>query len=220
MRESANLSLYLKRAGAISGPSLKPTRHSDLSLTKSWLCAVPITFGYKAHNNFGSAVHLQFLLNKVGKFKLTKEEIETIKKMLAALWANPVVRKLMSVCPVREKRRPARLNGTKIMFTPDATGRVVTLDLKTTVCRTLEEFIEAAFEYGYFRQGKTYSLALGTREYWIIGIQKQSPYKVFLVFLGDPKFRSAMDYVTRELEFLLYFYQNYGKPNYKRKKVA
>src|SRR5690606_13071572 len=103
---------------------------------------------------------------------------------------------------------------------PDAHGNVVMADLKTTVCRTVAEFIAKAIEYGYFRQGKQYSMAVGTREYWIIGIRKNSPYKVFLVPTHTKDFKEIMEYVERELEFLLYFFQNYGNPNYKWKKTA
>lgn len=213
------LSLYLKRAGVISGPlPLKPTRHSDLSIYKSWLCGIAISFGYKAHNNFGRAVHELFLLGRPGKYKLTIEEVKHRKGMVQSLNSHPVVRKLMTLCPIREKRRPSILNGVKIKFTPDAHGRKVMIDLKTTVCSSLNEFKKKAFEYGYFRQGRTYGTALHISEYWIIGIQKTPPYKVFLILLTEHK--EDVHYVDRELQFLLYFYKYYGKPNFKRKKDA
>lgn len=209
---------YLKRAGHVSGPSRKATRHSNLSLIKDWLLGKAVTFEYKAHNNFGRAIHLRFLLRKEGRFKLTQDERQRINLMMASLDSHPVVRKIMSLCPIREKRRPCVLNGVKVNFTPDAHGVIVMADLKSTVCRTLKEFITKAIEYGYFRQGYQYSVAVGVKEYWIIGIQKQSPYKVFLTPLHDHK--GILEYVKRELEFLLYFYLNYGDPNYKRKKTA
>lgn len=214
-----SLVLYLKRAGAISGPyASKPTRHSDLSLIKSWLLGIPISFGYKAHNNFGSATHHLFLLGRWGKFKLTAEEKKRILGMINSLNSNPAVRKIMALCPVREKRRGAILNQTKIKLTPDAHGQRIMMDLKTTICSNLEEFVDSAIEYGYFRQGKTYSLAVGTKEYWIVGIQKEPPYRVFLVLINGPEYRETMRYVEQELAFLLYFYKNYGNPNYKKQR--
>lgn len=219
MLRASSLIAYLKRTGAISGPSLvKPTRHSDLSLIKSWLLGETISFGYKAHNNFGSAAHHLFLLGRWGKFKLSKDEKDRITKMIASLNNNPVVRKIMSLCPVREKRRGATLNQTKIKLTPDARGNATMMDLKTTICSTLESFVESAFAYGYFRQGKTYCLAVGTKEYWIVGIQKESPFKIYLVLITGPEYKDEMRYVEQELAFLLYFYKNYGNPNYKRRR--
>lgn len=216
-----SLALYLKRVGATSGPSLRPTRHSDMGTTKTWLTGQPVSFGYKAHNNFGSAAHLRFLIGRRGKFKLTIDEERRIEGMIKALNAHPVVRRLMSLCPIREKRRKGiRLNGVKINFTPDANGPTIVIDLKTTARDTFIKFLESCFKYGYFRQGKTYSLALGRsiKEYWIIGIEKNPPHKVYLVLINEHK--DWMNYVEHELAFLLYFYGNYGKPNYKRKNAA
>lgn len=209
------LSKYLKRAGVISGPSFSPTRHSDLSIYKNWLCGIPASFGYKAHNNFGSAVHESFLLKRLGKWKLTHEEKQHREGMIKSLDSHPVVRKVMSMCPIREKRRPAILNGVRIKFTPDAHGKKVMADLKTTICGSLKEFLEKCFEYGYIRQGRTYGIALKINEYWIIGIQKVPPYKVFLVLLSEHK--DFVKYCDQELAFLLYFYKYYGKPKFKRK---
>jgi hypothetical protein len=215
------LSLYLKRAGVITGPCLsKCTRHSDLSIYKSWICGITVSFGYKAHNNFGRAVHELFLLSRPGKYKLTPDEVRHRKGMVEALNRHPVVKKLMSLCDVREKRRPCTLNGVKLKFTPDAHGsRIkVMVDLKTTVCANYKSFLKSCFEYGYFRQGRTYGTALGIKEYWIIGIQKQPPYQVYLVLITDHK--ELIHYVDRELQFLLYFYRYYGKPKFKKRKKS
>lgn len=181
---------------------------------------VVLSFGYKAHNNFGRAAHERFLLRRPGRYKLTREEKKHLAAMMKALEGHAVVRKIMSCCPIREKRKRVVLNGVKVGYTPDAHGSVIMADLKTTVCRTFKDFIQAAFEYGYFRQGKQYGMAVGTREYWIIGIRKNPPYKVFLIPTHDKEYKLAMNYVERELEFLLYFFQNYGNPNYKWKKAA
>lgn len=101
-------------------------------------------------------------------------------------------------------------------FTADAHGKRVVVDLKTTRCTSAKAFIESAKKYGYFRQGKTYMLGLGLKEYWIIGIQKEFPYKVFLVCITGPEHVREMKYVEKELEFLLYFYKSYGNPNWKK----
>jgi len=219
-----SLALYMKRAGAISGPLLSPTRHSDMGTTKTWLIGQTVSFGYKSHNNFGSATHLRFLLRKRGKFKLTKDEEKKIEGMMKELDAHPVVRKLMSLCPTREKRRKKiRLNGVLVNLTPDANGLTIIIDLKTTACDSFDKFLASCIKYGYFRQGKTYSIALratglSIKEYWIIGIEKNLPHKVFLVHINE--YKEWMTYVERELEFLLYFYNGYGKPNYRRKNIA
>lgn len=120
----------------------------------------------------------------------------------------------MSVCPIREKRKHAVLNKVRIGYTPDARGLKVCVDPKTTILSNKEDFVKAAFKYGYYRQGVAYCLALGLKEYWIIGIQKVFPHKVYLIPIFEDKL--AISYCEQELEFLLYFYKNYGNPNWKK----
>src|SRR5687767_3396565 len=171
----------MKRSGVTLGPSSRCTRHSDLGTLKSWLCGERVSFGYKAHNNFGSAVHMHFLLRKPGKFKLSIDEIHHKGGMIQSLNRDPIVRRLMAVCPTREKRKPCTLNGVRMKFTADAHGKRVAVDLKTTICGSKKDFVKSAIKYGYFRQGLTYMKGLSLKEYWIIGIQKVFPYKVYLV---------------------------------------
>lgn len=221
MSAPANVVRLFKRAGVISGPSSKQTRHSDLSVIKTWLIGDTLSFGYKAHNNFGSATHHRWLLKKFGRYTLAPEELQNMKAMVAALEKHPIATKLLASCTCVEKRFSTKLDGVPIGFTPDAWDRAkkkLMLDLKTTVCRTLADFVQKAFEYGYFRQGRTYMVATGVKTYYLVGIQKAPPYNVYIVWLQSPEFIDWMDYVNEELKFLLYFYQNYGSPSYKKTK--
>lgn len=211
---NAPLVLHFKRAGVVSGPLRVNTRHSDLSTIKSWLLGESISFGFKSFQNFGSAVHYTWLLKKLGAFKLSPAEQAQRAQMIAALERNVIATKLLAECTDRERRRGCKLNGVAIKFTPDANSKTKVIDLKTTACRSLKDFVQKAFEYGYFRQGKTYLLATGCKEFYIIGIQKQYPFDVYILWLQSPEFCNWMDYVEQELDFLLYFYQNYGRPKY------
>jgi hypothetical protein len=212
-----HLTVYLKRAGLTTGPSRKKTRHSDLSVVKSFLLGKPPIGGYQAHNNFGLVVHEEFLLKKKSKRKLTEVERDNANGMLKALFAHPVVKKLM-VDLICEKRRYATLNGVPIGYTPDGLhkrGKWI-IDLKTTVCSNEFIFWKKAVEYGYVRQGITYCTATGVKEYYIIGIQKVYPFKVFIHRLKD--YPEQVKYAEQELKFLLYFYKNYG--SFKKIKVV
>lgn len=212
------IAIYLKRAGLTLGPSLRRTRHSDLSVLKEFLLGFRPSFGFKAHNNFGGAVHYEYYQGKPVGFKLTKEELYTKAQMLAALRRDPLAKRLFASHPIKEKRKFVTLNGVRIGFTPDAHGMTSVEDLKTTRCRTFADFIRSAIEYGYFRQRETYIPALHVKgfpvkAYWIIGIQKQAPWTVFHVHTNQ--YVEACAYAKNELEFLLYFYKHYGNPNWK-----
>lgn len=205
------LAIYLKRAGLMTGPISKRTRHSSLSVVKTMLLqGRVIRQGYKAYNNFGSAVHLLHLKGKLGKYKLNIIEKRARAAMVANLNAHPIVSRVMAQCPVREKQRYTKLNGVLFRFTPDAHGKSIGMDDKTTACDTLEQFIDAAFGYGYFRQGVTYSTPLKLKEFWIFGIGKKRPHAVFPVLIQSHP--EKVRYAEQELKFLLYIYKNYGNP--------
>jgi hypothetical protein len=209
------LQQYLKHQGIVTGPIKKETRHSHLSLIKSMLLGNTISFGRKGYNEFGKAVHELFLQRKLQSPKksygLTAEEWVRVYGMVKALDTHPVVTRLVDG-GTKEKLRPMTLFGVPMTYTPDDSNRKRKLvnDLKTTVCKSLEDFTISAFKYGYFRQGVTYSMGEKAKDYYIIGINKFPPYTIFLVHLQAKEFKRQMKYVEHELKWLLYFYKNYG----------
>lgn len=210
---------YLKRAGLVTGPSRKLTRHTHLGVIKSFLMGngtkIKASKGEKkTYQAFGTVLHELFLLKKLSKLgkKLHKElsdkDKKLIKGMLESLNKHPVVQELMKkvVC---EKTRRIKMGGVRLQYTPDAVKeKKIGIDLKTTVCNNFGSFIYAAFGYGYYRQGATYSRAANLTDFFIIGIQKAYPYKVMVVHISTHK--DKMEYANNELDFLLYFYKNYG----------
>lgn len=206
-----HLAVYLKGVGLLTGPLSFETRHSDLSKLKTFFLGQKSDDSYKAYNNFGSAVHSAFLVNKIGKWKLNIIEKRQRAGMLASLKQNVIVQRLLSQCTIFEKRKRTKLYGVRIGYTPDGgKPKDLGIDLKTTVCDDPDDFLQAAFEYGYFRQGKTYSLCEKYKEFWIIGICKKVPHPVLLICVNQHK--DKMKYVEQELKWLLYMYKNYGNP--------
>lgn len=207
------LSEYLRSQKITTGPLRKNTRHSHLTLIKTILCGGVVTFGYKSYNNFGSALHEVFLLGKT-KLKLSPGEEVMLSGMIAALRANPIVTQLMEDT-IREKRKHTVVHGVKLSYTPDAKKkphikRKSISDLKSTACTEFQDFVDKAFEYGYFRQGETYTIAENADDFYDIGITKSKPHKVFILHLQAKEHAARMRYVAHELKMLLYFYMHYG----------
>ena len=203
-----SLSTYLKRVGLTTGPTAEPTGHTRLGFVKTMLLGAHVTFTVsKTFQEFGKYVHESLFLGKT-KIKLSPEDKKRADAMLKALRANKTVMKLLEDCVV-ETMGKAILAGVNIEYTPDAVQRKKKgRDLKTTICANENDFVKKGFEYGYFRQDVTYSAAAGLDEFVIIGIQKDKPYRVFIVVTSlHPELRA---YAAKELEFLLYFYKNYG----------
>lgn len=204
---------FLRGAGLVTGPSSALTRHSWLSEVKHTLFGNPVNKqrGKKDYHTFGTVLHEKFLLGKqVSKgLKISTADKRRINFMLKSLNRHSVVKVLMKDT-VREQQRVISLRGIIFSYTPDAkhNGKKLGLDLKTTVCDSVTELIQKAFEYGYFRQGATYSEAEDFEDFFIIGIQKNPPFQVFIIHINEHL--EKYNYAKQELDFLLYFTKNYG----------
>ena len=211
-----NLQLTLKRAGIITGPKVtRETRHSELSVIKAFLLG-RVFFVSRATQktfDFGSAVHETYLIGGT-KRKLDAKETPLFLGMLNSLNRHPIARKLFADT-VREKRVKWIYEGVKFGGTPDARKPGIINDLKTTACTNGQDFLKKAFEYGYFRQGVTYMIAVpGVKEFFIVGISKTPPHPVFVVLIQ--RYPDLVRYAKEELKFLTYFYKNYGTPKGKK----
>lgn len=205
------LPLYLKKTGLVTGPLAKNTSHSGLLDLRRQLLGLPKPPETKPeHQNFGNALHEQFLENGKKTFMVIPEEQKLIDAMIKALWAHPLVKNLMADS-VREEKLYKEFQGVLLAYILDINckKRKIGADLKSTVCRTLAQFIEKAFEYGYINQGFTYKEIEKLKMFFFIGVSKEKKPKVFILNLADHK--EELEYAKNEVEFLLYFYSGYGK---------
>lgn len=165
---------------------------------------------YSAENNFGSSVHERFLENKA-EYKITKEEELLVAECLAKLKAHAVVKHLMKDA-VSEQKLYRKIYGVLVAYILDIHKKKerIGADLKTTVCKTLQEFIGKAFEYGYFRQAATYIKAANLKLFFFIGITKHLGDVKVLIFCAND-YKDHLEYAHEELRFLLYFFKHYGK---------
>jgi len=208
------LNLYLKQRGIITGPlsKRKNTSHSRLDVILKYLTNREQFHGGEGFLYFGSALHS---LSLEGGTKLLQSvnialpDRKRIMLMAAKLETNPVWKKLMlgAICELKKK---TSLNGVRVSYILDILQKKLRrgADLKTTVCKTFEEFVQSAIDYGYFRQGETYKAAEKLKDFIFVGIQKVPPHNIYI--LDVSLYPEETKYAIQELEFLLYFYDNYG----------
>lgn len=207
------LNVYLQRTGVTTGPLLRNTSHSALDVIKKFLLGQAQFMGGEHFLNFGSALHEAFLVDKWdGEFlKLSPPDQAKVRRMVKKLRSHPIVMSLMERS-TREQKKMVGMNGVQVAFILDIDQQPHHSrggDLKTTTCRSLEHFVEKAIEYGYFRQGKTYKVGGNLKEFYFIGISKEEPHNIYILDVN--KYAHEEKYAGKELEFLLYFYKNYGK---------
>jgi len=203
-----SLNSYLQRVGLVTGPSLSYTGHTKLGMIKSVLLGhevkIWVTTTYQLT---GTYVHEMLFLGD-SKIKLVPEEQVKADGMLRSLKANKLVMMLIKDAEC-EKTHRIRLRGFNFQYTPDAVqAKKKGRDLKTTICSTEADFVQAAFEYGYFRQDVAYSEAHGLTEFVDIGIQKVPPHRIYIVVAR--LYKDLYDYAEKEFDFLTYFYKHYG----------
>lgn len=202
------LSSYLKRAGFISGSLHSNTSHSRLEVIKKYLIGAKQFVGGESFLSLGSAVHERYLEEKK-QIKLSDEEEKLAVDMVAAVKKNFIAQQLYKDS-TREEKLYVELEGTLITFILDIHQKKkrVGADLKTTTCRSAEDFIKKAREYGYFRQGITYSKAANLKAFYFIAVTKEKQPKVFVLHIQSHP--EDIRYAEQELKFLLYFFKNYG----------
>lgn len=203
-----NLSLYLKRAGVTTGPLVKNTSHSGLEVIKKALLGQPQFKGGEEFLIFGSALHERWLESKAS-YSLSKEQLVRLHKSLKALAESKEATALLKGATVEEKLKVV-IDGVEVSFILDIHKKLarVGADLKSSGVRSLNDFIEKAKEYGYFRQARTYELAAKLKRFYFIAVTKEDTPRVFVFCTNDHP--EEMRYANEELKFLLYFYKNYG----------
>jgi len=202
------LSSYLKRVGFITGSLHSNTSHSRLEVIKKYLIGAKQFVGGEGFLSLGSAVHERYLEDKKA-IALDGDEEKLASAMVKALQKHFIAQQLYKDS-TREEKLYVELEGTLITFILDIhqKKKKVGADIKTTTCRTLEDFIKKAREYGYFRQGVTYSRAANLKAFYFIGVTKEINPKIFLLHIQ--MFPQDIKYAEQELKFLLYFFKNYG----------
>lgn len=206
------LNFYLKRVGITTGPLIRNTSASSLGVIKNYLCSKPQFKGGEDFLIFGNALHEQFLEGKFdskNSLSLSDTDKLKIKVMLTKLWAHPVVKSLMANS-IREDKCYSELNGVKVAFILDIKKpQILTgADLKTTNCTNMNQCVDKALAFGYFRQAIVYKKCAGLKHFYFIFVQKEEPHNIFI--LDVSMYPEHELYAERELEFLLYFYKNYG----------
>lgn len=204
----------LRGSGLFTGPLTKNTSHSGMEVIKKALLGQPQFHGKEEFLHFGNAVHEKFLLGQ-SSVALPEDQHKIVDTMVAKLHDHSVVQKLLKNS-IREQKLYARLNGIETAFILDVHQKVEKrgTDLKTTKSKTYLEFLNSCKSFGYFRQAVLYTIAARLKDFFFVGVQKEAPYNIYV--LDVKQYPQELAYAERELEFLLYFFKNYGTLNKKK----
>ena len=206
---------YLHKLDIVTGPIEEGnTSYSGLEVLRKYILGIRQFQGGEHFLNFGSALHEWWLQSKKAKAwgLLDEDEQGRILAMTIVLNKHVVAKKLIEGS-VREVKEYGYLNGVKLSYILDIHHPKFKrgADLKTTTCQSFEDFVDKAREYGYFKQAYLYMKLAGLKEFYFIGINKFSPFKIFILNVND--YPDDMAYAEQEVNFLLYFYKHYGKIN-------
>lgn len=205
------LAKYLIENNVVTGPLEKNTSHSGLEVIRKFILGQPQFIGGETFLKFGSALHEVFLENIFTTYNtLSKPEKAKIVAMVNKLNSHPVVARLMQGS-IREEKIYGTLYYALLALILDGKQppKKRGFDLKTTTCRTQEQFESKMVSYGYVKQGLIYKKLAGLKEFYFVAIQKETPYEIFII--DTNKYKKEEQYADQELKFLTYFYKHYGK---------
>jgi len=213
------LSSYLKRAGVTTGPLSLRVNNSTLTVIKYFLLGYAPIFFDPRYQFFGREFHKRSLEAHKKKKRMTAEEETKLFPMVRNLLANPIFKKYFAEAKKEHLIDTESIMGIPVQGTLDVNNQKykVGCDPKTTSCRTREEFIRAAIEYGYPRQDWMYCKMAKLKEFIFFGVQKNPPYAIWPVSFHDKQFKEEYEYFHQEALFLLYFFKHYGLPSYASK---
>lgn len=202
----------LQKSGLTTGFLIgSNTSHSGLGTIKLFLFGEQPSKFPEHFKIFGNTLHLRCLTEYKGQGKI---DVRKLEAMVKAYRCHPVVTKLMANS-VREQKIYVMVSGIKMAMILDIEQPHLKQgsDLKSTVCKTLTEFIEKAIEYDYIRQGLTYKIGRKLKNFFFIGLGKNEPHDVFIFRIED--LPQELRYAKEELDLLLYIFKTYGKPIWK-----
>lgn len=175
---------YIKDRGYASYSSLKNYRDGIVPsiINAKWL-------------KFGKELHSRFLEKKVIEILSDAEEL-VLAAMIKALEENAIVSKLMKRVAV-ESEFKEKLYGVPTLGYIDILGKGYVADLKSTSINNGDKFIESMD----FLQAALYLAITGFKDFYYIGISKQSPYNVMVYNVRD--YPERIKAAEKELKQLL-----------------
>lgn len=201
----------------VSGPLIKSINNSGLGRIKRILSGGTPFLGGERYLQFGTELHYRCLERKKGKWKACDDEEKAA--MIGGIKSlhNLKLFKQMRPGAIIEKlhKHPKAfgihgMHGT-IDLKKTIGRRKIGVDLKTTSCKTEDEFVAKAIKLDYPRQAVVYEELAGLNEFYIIGISKAAPdYPCFIFDINNFSYEKQRS--TEEAKFLLQFYRDYGLP--------
>lgn len=207
-----SLITQLVGTGLTTGPLFgSNTSHSSLDVAKKFLCGQQQFTGKEGFLGFGNFLHVAFAnYPRNNSFACTVEEAKKLTLMLAKLYAHKIVLALVKDS-IREEAFYVNIGTAKVKMILDIKQPWCKrgADLKSTNCKNFADFLAKAILYGYFRQALTYMIGAELKEFYFIGICTEPPHEIFILNVND--YKKELAYAQEELEFLLYWYETYGK---------
>lgn len=205
------LQKYLIARKVVSGPPAPEEfiNNSGLSVIKRKLLGTPLYMGNERFLHVGKELHKRVLEPHLEPKRLVNDEETMVRNMEQSCSEHKELQKLLKGAE-RELTVFNRIDGVLIRGTLDIKKKKIGGDLKTTSCRTHDEFIKKAIEYDYPRQAWIYSKIAGLDEFVFYGIQKKEPFGIFPMFMGD--FKKEVRSAEKEARFLIQFFKTYGMP--------
>jgi hypothetical protein len=147
---------------------------------------------------FGNEFHKRVLEPYKPIELLGPTDEEKLENMVEAVEANPTFRDFYKDTPSRtlEELYIKGEWGGYIDITQDRSGA----DLKSTKAKSENAFIEACTNFGYFGECKLYEKIANLEDFYIIGVQKEKPYKVYVIPIND--FSIEVEEQFEELQML------------------
>ena len=159
----------------------------------------------------GKADYEEFTNNNMFKTVISEQENDTIQKMTSKLFGdNDAVQLLTNglkeqIIAWKNEEYNVKCRGMLDVYRKDV-GIIV--DLKTTQDSSYYGFASSVRKFKYYKQAAFYMDAIGAEEFYIVAIEKNAPYSLNIIQIGDDLLDKGREMYSRDLEIYKYCTDN------------
>ena len=159
----------------------------------------------------GKADYEEFANNNMFKTVVSEQDYYLIEQMTDKLMKDNDAKTLLTqglkehIITWHNEEYDVKCRGMLDVFNTEAN---IIVDLKTTQDSSYYGFASSVRKFKYYKQAAFYMDAIGAEEFYIVAIEKNAPYSLNIIQIGDDLLDKGREMYSRDLEIYKYCTDN------------
>jgi len=159
----------------------------------------------------GKADYAEFIINNMFKTVISESEYEVIQQMTDKLMRDSDAKTLLTngikehIIAWENQEYNVKCRGMLDVYNTQAN---IIVDLKTTQDSSYYGFASSVRKFKYYKQAAFYMDAVKAQEFYIVAIEKNQPFSINIIQIGDNLLDKGRELYNRDLEIYKYCTDN------------